>query len=781
MRKISRVLSLTGCFSMFLLTGWCQLSPAFPSAQGGFQQGTTLLDNGWEALNGTAANGWAVGANYPGATDGRCVYLTSDYNSNNPTTTLVNPGTTSLQVVHLFRSVTLPATDSAIFLQFRTTSFISSTIQLSVHLDTSFVSTLTAGFTTGNPLWSVVAGIVNSGNFATITLQVPPSFAGKSARLRFEYRPLSNLANINSNTRGFAIDDVTLLTRPFSSNSITAQAAGGNWSNNSTWVGGLIPSSGEDVVIPNGTTVNLDMYGQVGSRNLLVQGVINGNQTFIGSAGTLFARGSITVAGSAQLQTRDRTIRLGGHLTAQPGALIDLRRGSLNMDSTGWVTVQRVITLDSMGQFQNRVLATLTCSAPEGMRFQVSNPTNDTLRLYSSLSAIAGQIIHQGRLLLDNTIGVSLAGATSNPINFVLSITRGSYGSVPHLGSNCNLEVRYLHSTTSTQPLIAGSRNEIPANCRIGRLTTGNAFAFLHIPFDLYLTDNANNTLWLFGPTVMGPGKKIVLLNTSASTGTQAQNQGHLQGKLVVQVNTTTAQTKRFVVGLNGIATHFELRGITTSGDVKIGVESVLASGGTPVSPLTSLSPIARIRLTIDSGAVPTITQVAALYTVADGIQPDQVANLRIGATNTSINGNYSSAGPSTPPTASPVVSDLGNWAASTAYYTLALAGGTFRKLWTGAAGDNSWDTPENWSGNTLPTCTDSVTLAPQFVTIKLAGDRQVGALEVGPQTTLELQSGSRLRIGCTTGTGRLLINGFGGGGHFYGIRALPGSALRVE
>ena len=766
-----------------LTSGWSQLTPAFSSAQGGFQQGTTLLDNGWEVLNGTATNGWAIGGNYPGATDGRCVYLTSDYNSSNPTTTLVNPGTTSLQVVHLFRNVTLPATDSAIFLQFRTTSFISSTIQLSVHLDTSSLSTLTAGFTTGNPLWSVVTGLVNSGNFATITLQVPPSFAGKSARLRFEYRPLANLTNINGNSRGFAIDDVTLLTRPFANNTITAQAAGGNWSSGSTWVGGLVPSSGEDVAIPNGTTVNFDMYGLAGTRNLLVQGIINGNQTFIGTAGSLFARGSITVAGTGQLQTRDRTIRLGGHLTAQPGALIDLRRGTLQVDSTGWVTVQRVITLDSMGQFQNRVMSTFICSAAEGLRFQVASTLNDTLRLYNGLSALNGQINHQGRLLLDNTLGVSLAGASSNSLAFVLGVNRGSYSSFPLLGASCNLEVRYTHTATATQPLIAGSRNEIPANCRIGRLTTGSAFSFLRIPFDLYLTDNAGNTLWLLVPVVMGTGKKLVLLNSSASTGTQTANQGHLQGKLVMQVNTTTAQTKRFIVGLNGIPTHFELRGITTSGDVQIGVESILASAGTPAVPLTSLSPIARLRLTIDSGAVPTIAQVAAFYTVADGIQPDQIANLRIGRSTTSlISGSYISIGPfTTTPTASPVVSDVGNWGASTTFFTLALAGGTFRKLWTGAAGDNTWDTPENWSGNTVPSCTDSVVLAPQFVNIKLLGDQQIGALEVGQQTTLELQSGSRLRIGCAPGTGRLLINGFGGNGHFYGIKALPGSTLRVE
>ena len=751
-----------------------QLNPAFTLNQGGFQVGSTFADNGWEAVNGSAVNGWALGGNYPGATGGRCAYLTSDYASANPSTTLV-AATVSGQVVHLFRTLTLPATDSAIFIQFRLTSLLAGNVSLNVHLDT-VLTPLVAGSVQGTPVWRMTTGLVNTGNFTDYTIQVPSLYAGKVVRLRFEYRPLSNLFNV-TNARGYAIDDVGVFTRPYLGNTITAQAAGGGWSNPATWVGGLVPTIGEHVVIPAGATVTADAFGEPGGRNMTVQGVLSGVLTNPGTPGSINVWGSLTVTNTGQVQMSDRTVRVGGHLTAQPGAVLDLRRGSLMLDSTGLVTTQRVISLDSMGQFTNRVVATLSCFAPEGVRFQLSNANNDTLRVYFNLGLFNGVLSHGGRILLDNTLGAALAGG-SNPPSFILSVSRGSLSSFPTLGSLCNLELRYSHSTTLANPLIAGSRNELPPNRRFGRLTVGSAFAYLRLVDDIWLTDNVSNTLWLFGPASVDPGKRITLLNTNATVFTG--NQGLLQGKLVLTVNSSNELTRRFPVGLNGIPNHFELRGMTTTGEAKIGVEAVLP-GGTPalVAPLTGLSPLARIRVTIDSGVVNTVSSVAAFYTVADGIEAPQVANLRV-ARSTTLAGSYSSIGPSTPPSASPVVSNTGSFA-SNAFYSLALEGGVFRKLWTGAAGTDSWDTPENWSGNTLPSCSDNVVLSPQFVTIRVSGDRQVGGLELGPQTTLELRSGSRLRIGCATGTGRLLINGFGGSGHFYGIRAMPGSTLRVE
>lgn len=760
--------------------GLAQLNPIFSLNEGGFEQGSTLAENGWEVINGSAANGWTLGANYPGATGSRCVYLSSDYNSTNPNTTLV-PAASIGQTVHLFRTVSIPASDSAIFLQFKVTSAINSGVtQLNVHLDTSML-TIFSGNPVGTSIWSVSSSMINSGSFAPVILQVPSVYAGKIVRLRFEFRILTNLSTITASTRGVALDDIGLTTRPFTGNTIMASAVGGNWSNPATWVGGLIPSGGEDVVIPASAILQADIGLQPGGKTLLVQGTINGNISVVGNPGVISSRGSLTIASTGRLLVRERLLRIGGHFTAEQGAVIDVRAGGLIFDSTGLVNEQRVITLDSMGQFVNRVMASLNCSAPAGLRFQMANATTDTLRVYSSLTLGAGTANLGGHVLMDNSVASALAGAVV-PALCTIVIQRGSLTSFPLLGQNCNLEVRYLHTASLSDPLIAGSRNELPPNRRFGRLTIGTAFSYLRLIDDIWLTDNVSNTLWLFGPAMVDSGRKVVLLNAGATTGVSTANNGLLQGKLVLTINSTSAINKRYPVGLNNIPNHFELRSVITTGEAKISVEAIPPStglGATPVFPLTALSPMARIKVMIDSGLVSSISQVGAYFTSADGIAASQIGSLRLGQSST-LQGAYASIGPSTAPTASPVISNTGSYASS-AFYTLALEGGEFRRVWTGGGRTDVWETPENWSGNQVPTASDNVVFAGPFTRVSLTGDYQVASLEVGPQSTIELQAGSRLRIGQGAGTGSLVFGGLVGQGHAYGIRALPGSVLRVD
>lgn len=764
-------ISLIILLSLALLTpASAQLNPAFPLIQGGFQQGTTLADNGWEVANGSAVNGWAIGGNYPGATDGRCAYTTNEYQSSNPGATLGSVTNTANQVVHLYRTVNLPAADSAIFLQFRYAAAHNATHFLSVVIDTVFFNLINSA-PIGSPIWSF--SVNSSGGFVAQNVQIPPVFAGRQVRLRFEARPLG-IFTAGANLRGFALDDVTIQTRPYTGQLIRATATGGNWADSTTWENRLVPSLGEDVLIPSGATVVADLRGIAGARSLTVLGTVQGTVTG-GPQGSIQTRSSLAVSG--QMLIRDRQLRIGGEITMLPGGLIDLRRGGLTFDSSDLFTSRRTLRMNSADQFQGKIISTLSCLAPEGVLFDIGGST-DTLKVYTNLFLGVGLLEHRGKLLLDNSIAVSQAAAAANPASFIMSIQRGSMESFPLISATTNLELRYSHTTTQQQPLLLGSRNEVPSNRRIGRLSVGTAFSYLRIDQDLWLTDNVNNTLWLLGPISVDAGKRVVLLNTGANTGVSTANQGLIQGKLVLTLNSATALTKRFPVGLGGIPNHFELRGITTSGEAKIGVEAVPAGAATPSSPITALSPLARIRVTMDSGTVTNVSQVAALYTVADGILPEQVANLRIGTSST-LNGVYTSIGPSAAPTGSPIASNTGTYATN-AFYSIGLAGGGFRKLWTGSAGTDSWDTPENWSGNTVPSCADTVVLSPQFFTVRLTGDRQVGSLEIGPQTTLELQSGSRLRVGCNTGTGRLVITGVSTG-HFYGIKALPGSTLRVE
>ena len=105
----------------------------------------------------------------------------------------------------------------------------------------------------------------------------------------------------------------------------------GNWSSTSTWVGGVIPSANDDVVIAPGDTVTLDSP-TAQMKNLTIQGALIFNKTAIV---VMVVNGNIIIesTGSFKVQTRTvtssliHTIELTGNLTHN-GSTFDFRTGS---------------------------------------------------------------------------------------------------------------------------------------------------------------------------------------------------------------------------------------------------------------------------------------------------------------------------------------------------------------------------------------------------------------------------------------------------------------------
>ncbi len=78
---------------------------------------------------------------------------------------------------------------------------------------------------------------------------------------------------------------------------IYSTPAGGNWNSSSTWEGGVIPGSSDDVVIRNGATVNTLLGAYTSCSNLTVQ--INGTLLFNGSgSATLTVYGNLDNQGA---------------------------------------------------------------------------------------------------------------------------------------------------------------------------------------------------------------------------------------------------------------------------------------------------------------------------------------------------------------------------------------------------------------------------------------------------------------------------------------------------
>ncbi|MGM4921186.1 cadherin-like domain-containing protein [Tardiphaga sp. 813_E8_N1_3] len=91
--------------------------------------------------------------------------------------------------------------------------------------------------------------------------------------------------------------------------------------------------------------------------------------------------------------------------------------------------------------------------------------------------------------------------------------------------------------------------------------------------------------------------------------------------------------------------------------------------------------------------------------------------------------------------------------------------------IWTGAAHDNNWNTPGNWSLGIVPTADEIVyinTVAPPAVTFNLNGPMEIAGLHIGAQAELDLTGTGTLNV-----TGTLVNDG--------DIQLAPGTTLEVN
>ncbi|MFL6374027.1 MAG: beta strand repeat-containing protein [Pyrinomonadaceae bacterium] len=102
------------------------------------------------------------------------------------------------------------------------------------------------------------------------------------------------------------------------SSTITCAGAGGNWSSNGTWTGGVVPAATDDVVIPNGCTVTIDTAAAALSVDVKGGGTLVYDAT---TARSLAVAADITVEFNGTFQTAasgavtTHTLSLAGNLT----------------------------------------------------------------------------------------------------------------------------------------------------------------------------------------------------------------------------------------------------------------------------------------------------------------------------------------------------------------------------------------------------------------------------------------------------------------------------------
>jgi hypothetical protein len=743
-----------------------------PLAEGGFEAPGGLAANGWTAVNTGQVHGWAAHTGVTDATGSRAAFMTSDYQSPNPTVAL-NPAAGTASISHFYRDVTLPANAGNIVLAFKyrsnyTVANPSANPPLRVYVATSFTDgTFTAG---ALPLGVGVVltlhvGTGNNSIWQRAVVQLSPSLAGQTIRLAFTSSIPSSVAT--ANPFGMQIDSVSLTARA-GGTSVTNVNANGQWFDHANWSGGYIPGPDDQVTIAQGTTVTI-----LGSGAFVGQLTLAQNATLY--AGNIEVGGSLTVSNGANLSGPTSIIRLGGNFTLQPGATANLQSAQLYFTNPAG-TAPQTFNFVSASQFTNSRVSVIEVNNPQG----VSIPGSPgAITVFTRINLVRGTFTH------NNNIRLYHAAASPSAPPLIFSIQTGRLSAFPPADPDNKLELRYVQITGDgyDTTYVMGAANELPANRTISRLTVGSARSVLEVNDSLFVTDNNVNTLFLYGIVKVAPGKAIVCTNNTypGPNSNSFVNQGHIQGTVVYTINGTALAERIFPVGSGGSRRLFTLRGITAN-NARVAVECVPAAGGTPGAGLSALGETHRWYARVVSGTLTSVDSIEAQASSAEGYAAGSEAQRRISRSAT-LTGTYTNVGNTVGSFVNPS-GNIGEIVRTTAgnyntlgYFAPALTSGFFLKTWTGNAGTNNWGDAANWSGGTLPGCNTDVIISKPYIPVFVNTNSVCGNLQLTNGSIVLVQSGARLTLGCGPGSGKQIqLNG-----RFERLEVLGGGEVRVQ
>ncbi|WP_346861882.1 HYR domain-containing protein [uncultured Draconibacterium sp.] len=331
-------------------------------------------------------------------------------------------------------------------------------------------------------------------------------------------------------------------------------ASSGNWSNTATWGGGALPTSGDNVTIPTGVTVTVDITTAVcnnitvqsggtliisGSNALSVYGDWSNSGTFTpGTDGTVVFTGTsdATISGTTTFEnlqvtkgsisttlniTGDVTVSSGGLLTINSGLVAIASGGSLDLAYSSGLTIPSIAGFEvnggtlSTGNFtvtNNGLIRVNSGTATFGINsgntvhtqntgaFIVSNGTvNIAGRLESTADGILNPPgVNSGITISGGTVTLSTAG---NNLSGVGSLNVSSSGDFYFTGGTIVFQYPSTASTELDLGLIdgTGTKNISGGTFQFGNASTSSGSVFV-LDTDLPLsnvTSSANADLFL--------------------------------------------------------------------------------------------------------------------------------------------------------------------------------------------------------------------------------------------------------------------------------------------
>ncbi len=325
-----------------------------PSGNGGFENGSTFVANGWSESSGTN-NPWFVGSVISdGLITGNSAYITNDGGTTNaytPTNNATN---------FFWRDVTVPAGETKIILTFNWRQQGEDTWDI-WQVFTAPTTVMPSGSNThpgsGNTnVPSAISGATYLGNGSlisgvqTATYSLPAALAGTTFRLIFSWK------NETGGTQPpAAIDNISLIS-DVPGNFISATS--GDWNVGSTWIGGIAPTSLDNATISTGHTVTINA-SSLAIGNLVVNGILQYGAT----PSSFNVNGNLTINAGGSFNvfqgSTGKTLSVAGNITND--GTIDI---SVGTTTAGNLTLNgtNVQTIGGVGSFNTSVIRNLTCS-----------------------------------------------------------------------------------------------------------------------------------------------------------------------------------------------------------------------------------------------------------------------------------------------------------------------------------------------------------------------------------------------------------------------------------
>ncbi len=392
-----------------------------PATDGGFENGFGgFVNNGWTTAN-SANNTWQcidVGNPFEGSNH---AFISNDggnsYGYNNTIAT----------ANYFYKDVTVPAGESIMILNFMLKNVGEAGWDRIAVFAAPTTVIPTAGVPAPNSLALAGATLVftdaaaNGIYHTSGDVSIPSSFAGTTFRLMF----LWSSDTAGGTSPGGAVDNISLTSAVPAL--FTTTTYGGLWNSPETWVGGVVPANGNDVLVPAGSTLTMNATRAV--NNITIDGDLNWNATVpsptvnfltvsnditIGATGRVFAHNAAAAPAGA-------AIFLGHTFTNNGWANFAYSNASILASNT-----TSNITISGSGSFAGDILHQLFLQTTGNC--EINTDSNITIRAFAMA---AGTINTNGKLSIDNTAQYYGTAANQSVYEIVVTNHGEGYTSAP--------------------------------------------------------------------------------------------------------------------------------------------------------------------------------------------------------------------------------------------------------------------------------------------------------------------------------------------------------------